>query len=351
MHHQTLPSRDRQQGAALLMAMVIVTLVATLSASMVWQQWRATQVEGAERVRAQAGWVLSGALDWARLILREDARSNNNTSDNLGEVWATPLAEARLSSFLAADGDNNATDEDMPEAFLSGKVDDATAKYNLFRLLTSDGKVDDKERAVLRRLCEFANLSPSLADGIAQSMHLARLAVVLTVADNPELLAELGGEQGRARAPLMPQTVDQLLWLGLDAATLEKLRPYVTLLPSDAVDVKVNVNTAPKEVIAAMVDGLDLARASRIVQARQRNPFKSTEDLKLVLGQKSPDWDFGRLDVKSEYFEVKGRLRYEDNVIEQRHLVQRISGSNDVVVRQQTRFSGLDTANGGGSPP
>ena len=40
-------SQQSQQGAALLMAMVIVTLVATFSASMVWQQWRAVQVEAA----------------------------------------------------------------------------------------------------------------------------------------------------------------------------------------------------------------------------------------------------------------------------------------------------------------
>jgi len=337
-----------QQGAALLMAMVIVTMVATLSASMVWQQWRATQVEGAERIRAQAGWVLSGALDWARLILREDAR--NGGPDHLGEVWATPLAEARLSSFLAADKDNSATDDDeAPEAFLSGKVDDAMAKYNLNRLLGDDGEINPKELQVLRRLCEFASLSPSLADGIAQSMHLARLALG---AENPDVLAKLGGEQGRARAPLMPQTVDQLLWLGLDAATLERLRPYVTLLPNDANASTVNVNTAPKEVIAAVIDELDLARASRLVQTRQRNPFKTTDELRAALGAKAaPDWDLSRVDVKSDYFEVKGRLRYEDNVIEQRHLVQRIAGSNDVVVRHQSRFSGLDTTNAGASPP
>ena len=37
------PSRTRQRGAALLLAMIIVTLIATLAVSMVWQQWRAVQ--------------------------------------------------------------------------------------------------------------------------------------------------------------------------------------------------------------------------------------------------------------------------------------------------------------------
>ncbi|MBC7941516.1 MAG: general secretion pathway protein GspK, partial [Chitinophagaceae bacterium] len=107
-HRAPLASRERRQrGAALLTAMIIVTLVATLAAAMVWQQWRAVQVEAAERGRIQAQWILAGAVDWARLILREDARSNNTKDiDHLGEPWATPLAEAKLSSFLAADRDN-----------------------------------------------------------------------------------------------------------------------------------------------------------------------------------------------------------------------------------------------------
>ncbi len=95
-----------QRGAALLLAMMILTLVATLASGMVWQQSRSIQVEAAERARVQSAWILNGALDWARLILREDARSGG--ADHLGEPWATPLAEARLSTFLAADRDNNA---------------------------------------------------------------------------------------------------------------------------------------------------------------------------------------------------------------------------------------------------
>src|ERR1035438_1823437 len=84
-------SRPAQAGAALLTAMVIVALIATLATSMIWQQWRAVQVEAAERSRVQSAWILSGALDWARLILREDAR--NGGTDDLGEPWAVPLAE------------------------------------------------------------------------------------------------------------------------------------------------------------------------------------------------------------------------------------------------------------------
>jgi general secretion pathway protein K len=323
-----------QRGAALLMAMVIVTLVATFAASMVWQQWRAVQVEGAERVRAQATWVLVGALDWARLILREDGR--NGGSDHLGEPWAIPLAEARLSTFLAVDGDNSAVDADAPEAFLSGAVDDAASRYNLRNLVNSDGDLVPEELQVLKRLCENAGQSPALADGLAQAMRQASLAIMFLQSQDAQVLGKLGGEDGLRKAPIMPLSADQLLWLGLDAGTLERLRPYLTILPEAT---QVNVNTAPKEVIAAVVDGLDLARAARIVQTRQRSPFKTSDEVRAVLG--AGNWNFSRIAVKSDYFEIRGRLRLDDNVIEQRHLVNRPT-PNDVVVRYQGRFSGVE---------
>jgi len=58
------PQRGIQQGAALLTAMIIVTLVASLAAAMVWRQYRAVQIEAAERSRSQSSLILQGALDW-----------------------------------------------------------------------------------------------------------------------------------------------------------------------------------------------------------------------------------------------------------------------------------------------
>jgi len=88
---------SRQGGAAILTAMLTVVLVATLAASALWQQWRGVEIEAAQRSRVQAAWVLTGALDWARLILREDARKGG--ADHLAEPWAVPLEQARLSTF------------------------------------------------------------------------------------------------------------------------------------------------------------------------------------------------------------------------------------------------------------
>ena len=98
MNMHTHPAPER--GMALLSAMLTVALVTFLAAGALWQQWRTFEVESAERQRQQAAWLLNGAMDWARLVLREDGKSS--PSDHLGEPWALPLREARLSSFLSS---------------------------------------------------------------------------------------------------------------------------------------------------------------------------------------------------------------------------------------------------------
>lgn len=290
--------RRAQRGAALLVAMVLVTLVSTLAAGMVWQQWRAVEVEAAERARAQSAWILSGALDWARLILREDARTGG--ADHLGEPWAVPLAEARLSSFLAADRNNNAT-EDGPEAFLSGAIADAQSRYNLRNLLNDEGAIDPKQAQVLQKLLAAAGLSPELATQIATGLRDAWAA------------------QPADQAPLAPRSVEELGWLGLDEAARTRLAPWVVLLPAKT---PVNLNTAPPPVLAAVIEGLDLGGAQRLVQARERQPFQSIPAAQQLLPS-NPPLNFGGTDVKSNYFEVRGRLRLGDGMLEERSLVER----------------------------
>ena len=305
------PGQRGQRGAALLIAMIIVTLIATLASAMVWQQWRAVQVEAAERARVQSAWILSGALDWARLILREDARSGG--ADHLGEPWATPLAEARLSSFLAADKSNT---DDAPEAFLSGSITDAQSRYNL-RNLVEAGQVVAVEQAALQRLFESIAVAPGVAGRIAAGLANALGASAPSAKTGTS--AGTGTGSADTGAPLLPQSVAQLTWLGVDEATVRLIAPYVVLLP---VRTTVNINTAPAQVLAAVIDKLDPGGAERLVQARLRSPFDTLEKAQPLLGS-GIVLDAQRVGVSSSYFELRGRLRLADKVLEERSLVER----------------------------
>jgi general secretion pathway protein K len=303
----------RQRGAALLTAMIIVTLVATLAAAMVWQQWRAVQVETAERARTQAAWILSGALDFARLILREDQKNGSVTA--LTEPWATPLAEARLSTFLAADTSNV---DDGPEAFLSGSISDAQARYNVMNLLASN-KIDPVQLQTLERICQNAGLDVSIAQRIATGL-LGATSTSTTAA-----------------APLLPQTVAQLSWLGIDPDSLQTLQPYIVVLP---IGTNVNVNTASKEVLAAVLN-IDPSTAGRMVQIAQVTPFKDTTSFATQLG--SVPLSSAQIDTKSSYFEIRGRLRLADHVLVERTILRRNPDRTSTVIERE-RIASLDRA-------
>ena len=310
--------RTHQAGAALLAAMLTVTLVATFAAAAMWQQWRAIEVETAERARIQSAWILIGALDWSRLILREDSIARNGDgTDNLSEPWSVPLEEARLSTFLAADRNVAQVEDastDTANAFLSGQITDQQALLNL-RNLVNDGQVDATALRQFQRLFEYLGLPRAQLDLLARQM----------------LRAETQDSDSASAAPLVPQSVLQLGWWGLPQRSVEALAPYVTLLP---VRTKVNLNTASTVVLWASADGLDMAEAQRLVQARDTGHFRSEADAaKLISNPSSISTTVHT--VSSSYFEVRGRLRLDTAVVEERSLVFKQRGDVRTLWRER----------------
>ena len=304
------------RGAALLAAMLTVSLVAMLAAGAAWQQWRTVEVESTERQHAQAQWLLLGALDWARIILREDARSGNADAptDHLAEPWAIPLQEARLSTFLAANSNNSAVNKSVTngsstfsntfsedaltqEVYLSGQIIDLQARMNVSNLLQGN-QIDLKSLQAFERLFEALSLPTAQLNTLAQGLVAA--------------------QQQKDGAPLMPQRISQLTWLGLTPQTLNSLASYITVLPTRT---PVNLNTAPPVVIYASVAGLSLADAKRLSDQRAQNPWSSLDAFQKAAGK--PVSVDGTHSVNSRFFEVVGRLRMPATSLLERSVVQR----------------------------
>ena len=106
----------RQQGVAVITALLLTTLAITIVASLFWEQQVQVRPIENQRLQLQSEWIMRGALDWAALILREDTKYSS--VDNLDEPWAIPLAETRLDQYV----DNSMEDADIADAALSGNV-------------------------------------------------------------------------------------------------------------------------------------------------------------------------------------------------------------------------------------
>lgn len=292
-----MSSRRSQRGAALLAAMLTVTLVTVLAASALWQQWRGLEVQAAERGRSQQTWVLLGALDWARRTLSEDARAG--AVDHLSEPWAIPLQELRLSAFLAIGTDNT---PDIDELYLSTRTSDLQSRLNVSSLVR-DGKLSEPAMQSFARLFTLLRLPPEQLQMLAENLRLA-----------------LGAGSVTPQTPLAPQRVDQLIWLGLPSQTLAILRPHITLLPQATT---VNLNTASAQVIYAAVPGIHLAQAQSLVSLRSGAHFRTVPEALNALGVKLEPAELAQLSVSSRFFEFEGRSRLGNTTLHERAVMER----------------------------
>jgi general secretion pathway protein K len=264
------------------------------------------------------------------LILREDAMSAQSAAaDHLGEPWALPVQESKLSTFLSQDQQWREGDA---EVFLSGQITDAQSRMNVMNLL-QDGQISAPALARFAALFQRLGLPLGELQTLAQQLQASLQASKANQANtNP-------GTNSPGAAPLLPQQTAQLVWLGLSPGTLAALQPHITVLPEAT---PVNLNTASAEVLSAVLPGLDLASARQAVSQRQRGHWASLSAAQDALGSSGRLLDDKQHSVQSRYFEVQGRMRIDNVVQQETALVLREGGQVRMLWRVRSPQLRLD---------
>jgi len=344
----SLPApRAKQQGAAIISALLVVALSAILVSGMLWrQQVQIRRIEN-QRLLSQAQWVARGALDWTRLILRSEGDTSAGIT-YLGGLWGVPIAKTRLSDFLGQIGEVRA--EQGVATYLSGSIEDAQAKFNLRNLVASPApgvlQLNMEQIGAYQRLLVSLGVNSQLAKSTAVQMRASlaqsatRFQTVTSLTGTPATPPIQGGATGggnytdnpgledsnenAALAPLQMTGVDSLLDIpGYTPEMVARLRPFVTVLPTASA---VNMNTASAEVIAAVVPGMNLSSAQAFVARRQTVFFRNVADVQLALrgaGVQSVSIDTSELDVNTNYFLIHGRVQHERAQVDRTTLVYR----------------------------
>jgi general secretion pathway protein K len=292
--------RARQRGVAVVTALLLTTLAITIVASLFWQQQVQVRSIENQRLQLQKQWILRGALDWARLILREDARAS--ATDNLDEPWAVPLEETRLDQYV----ENGRVDADASDAALSGNIIDAQSRFNLTNL-SATGQVNPREVAVFGRLLTNLQLSPALAQATADLMAAA-----------PK---KPGDAANSTSQPMNIRQVDDLLAVpGFSAEIFNKVKDFVVVLPGFT---PINVNTAPAEVLAARIDTLSLSDANALVASRKKAYFRTAAEFLDRLTGRQPSEGTSQISVSTGFFIVNGNVRLNRAALQVQSLIQR----------------------------
>jgi len=277
-------SPNSQRGTAVIIAMLVLALAVAGAAAMLERQGLDARALQSQRDYEQARWMLRGGMHWARSILAEDARAG--ATDHRRELWASglPPTDVQLGS-------------------LAGEIRDEQGLFNLNNLLRG-GKPDPMQIGALGRLLGAIGLAPALAEAIA-----ARIDPKRPLADVGEL-AGVGG---------------------LDANALERLRRYATALPRATA---VNVNTAPAEVVVAVVEGLALSEAQALARRIATDPVRNRDEFQARL---RPDLrpNLESIAVSSQFFLVQGRAKVGDADLRMEALVQRTGAGLPVIIWQR----------------
>lgn len=282
---------NAERGAAVISALIIVAIVAALTTGLFQRQTASTRRVENEMARVQARAMLAGGIDWARLIVRDHSKRESITRGD--QIWATPVLDTRIER----PGDERI-------AVFSGRVQDEQGKYNLYNLANNGVPQPEQER-VLRRLLNTLQLPDTLAARMVDIMSAAQ--PVAPPADAPA--APPGRPAPDARAPL-PRGVDEVAaLLALEPSARNELRRTMTVLP---VSTSVNVNTAPAEVLAALVPGLSLSQARSMAGERDRgNWFNNSGDFANRLAGAGVKAPAPAVATTSGWFLASGTVAYE----------------------------------------
>jgi len=283
------------------MALLVVALVTSLAANLIWRQdlWL-RQVE-THRDVAQARLLVTAGVDWARAVLAEDARTS--TTDHAGEPWATKVPA------MPAEGGE-----------VSGELRDEQARWNLNNLIRA-GRISAADVAIFRRLLYSLQLPPELASTLTDWLDADSEAE----ADGAEDAYYLGRTPPYRSANRELSDIDSLLRVrGYNRDVIERLRPYVSVLPGYN---PLNVNTTSAIVLAAVFPALSSSEVQHLITERDRIPIRDSADFNARLPRPElANLSFiHELDVRSNYFSVAVSARFGNAEISSTVLLDRHS--------------------------
>ena len=276
--------RSKQLGIAVISAMLIAALVATIASYFLFEQQMVVNRIDNHFSASQARRMSDAAIEWSRAIMAEDAQLG--PVDHLQEPWARKLPATPFESGV-----------------ISGFILDEQAFFNLNNLSHSNGSNDAESQALKLFMTEAGgsadavdalvdwidkDLEVTLPNGAEDNAYIARAASYKTA---NQLLTEIGN---LSRV------------MGFNNNIIGRNTQYFVVLPEVT---PINFNTASAEVLRLAFPALGQFELDAIVEQRNSEPFKNTAEL-MKIWEGKPMVTESQIAVGSHYFLVNAQANY-----------------------------------------
>ena len=256
----------------------------------------------------------------ARQQVQQSAQANGNSNgvpfDALSSVWAMPFPpipvgggtasllivdEARKFNINKIINYTRRPNGQAPPLGQSGSIGQATAEQGQDGL--PPGQLDPIAVQQLTRLLVLLNISPGIVPAIIDWLDRDSVDTPNGGAEADYYLKLIPPYEPR-NGP-MPTIGDLRMIKGVDDATFQRLKNYLTVVPEP----QVNANTASPEVLTCLEPELaeNPRMVAEIIQARSARPFTNITDVTNLPGVNTLAGKLGKdLTTKSNYFTIAG---------------------------------------------
>lgn len=305
---------QHEKGVALVLVLGLVAVIGAWASTAAYEDMVALRRAENMQHAMRAVQASRSAFEVAKQALRQDGKDNPQ-QDDLGEDWALETPPFPLDDGL-----------------VSGRIVDANRFYNLNDLVDGNGKVQNKEVIIARRLFSVLELDPNLVDALVDWMDAD---------DRPQSSA--GAEDAayydqayRVKNAGLDRWDELSLIRGFDGETVSEIADHMVVRQvAKAGLTSININTVSRAVLLALFPKITDVDAEDWIAGR---PYA---DVATALANQH--WAVGvntsRLSVTSDTFMVRTEARFGRAIMREEFMLLRQSETLTLLSRERLHWA------------
>lgn len=307
----------KQQGVALITALMIVAIAVILAASLL-DELHLDRQRTYNIINNEQAYIYGlGAEIIAKAGLKLDRE--NNKYDSLNELWAQPTPPYPVEG-----------------GHIAATLEDLQGRFNLNNLSPTLNNNYQQDLQRFRRLLTTLQLDPQLADAVLDWLDQDLTTTVPGGAEDDYYMSLIKPYRSANNLMTSPSELRSIKGF-IDKDVYETIEPFVCTLP---VVTSININTASSEVLQSASDNITASDVENILKERDGepdnpdddSPFKDIKDFTELMKKKDKDFTADGMRIDTEYFLLSSYIEAGRGKVRLYSILQRDDKGNSTII-------------------